>query len=155
MNLNVKLGKNFTTAFNKAVETYGEDFELLNGLHSSQLNFTTFIDNFTADNKNVADNTIDANANVGSKDIQSLLKEKGKSHDKLLAFNKIFYELQKAYGIKIAREWINLEFGPWLYMHDAPSSTYLPYCFAYDLSRLATEGLFFIDNYNNEPPRHL
>jgi hypothetical protein len=87
------LGKNFTTAFNKAVDTYGEDFELLNGLHASQLNFTTFIDNFTADNKNVADNTIDANANVDSKDIQSLLKEKGKSHDKLIAFNKIFYEL--------------------------------------------------------------
>ena len=40
-------------------------------------------------------------------------------------------------------------------MHDAPSSTYMPYCFAYDLSRLATEGLFFIDNYNNEPPKHL
>ena len=93
MNINVRLGKNFTTAFNKAVDTYGEDFELLNGLHASQLNFTTFIDNFTADNKNVADNTIDANANVGSKDIQSLLKEKGKSHDKLIAFNKIFYEL--------------------------------------------------------------
>jgi ribonucleoside-triphosphate reductase len=31
----------------------------------------------------------------------------------------------------------------------------MPYCFAYDLSRLATEGLFFIDNYNNEPPKHL
>ena len=40
-------------------------------------------------------------------------------------------------------------------MHDAPSATYFPYCFAYDLSRLAKEGLFFIDNYNNEPPRHL
>lgn len=155
MNINMKLGKNFTTAFNKAVDTYGEDFELLNGLHASQLNFTTFIDNFTADNKNVADNTVDPNANVDSKDIQSLMKEKGKSHDKLLAFNKIFYELQKKYGIKTAREWINLEFGPWLYMHDAPTSTYLPYCFAYDLSRLATEGLFFIENYNNEPPQHL
>lgn len=83
------------------------------------------------------------------------MKEKGKSHDKLLAYNKIFYELQKKYGIKVAREWINLEFGPYLYMHDAPSCTYLPYCFAYDLSRLATDGLFFIDNYNNEPPKHL
>lgn len=35
MNINMKLGKNFTTAFNKAVDTYGEDFELLNGLHAS------------------------------------------------------------------------------------------------------------------------
>jgi len=35
LNINVKLGKNFTTAFNKAVEKYGEDFELINGLHAS------------------------------------------------------------------------------------------------------------------------
>ena len=48
-----------------------------------------------------------------------------------------------------------MEMGPNLYMHDAPTSTFFSYCFAYDLSRLATEGLFFIDNYNNEPPKHL
>ena len=155
MLVNLKMGKNFTTAFNKMCEKYGEDFELLNGLHETQMNYGDFIDNFTKDNKNVADNTIDANANVSSKDIQSLLKEKGKSHDKLLAFNKIFYEMQKKYGIKTAREWLDLEFGPYLYLHDAPTSTYLHYCYAYDLSRLAKEGLFFIENYNNEPPQHL
>ena len=155
MNINIKISKNFTTAFNKVCEKYGEDFELINGFHDSQMNYTDFIDNFTKDNKNVADNTIDANANVSSKDIQSLLKEKGKSHDKLLAYNKIFYELQKKYGIKTAREWLDLDFGPFLYLHDAPTSSYFSYCFAYDLSRLAKEGLFFIDNYNNEPPKHL
>lgn len=155
MNINIKLGKNFTTQYNKMVEKYGEEFELINGFHDTQMNFTDFIDNFTKDNCNTADNTIDANANVSSKDIQSLLKEKGKSHDKLLAFNKIFYELQKKYGIKIARQWLELEFGPYLYLHDAPTATYLPYCYAYDLSRLATEGLFFIENYNNEAPKHL
>lgn len=155
MNINIKLGKNFTTTFNKMCEKYGEDFELLNGFHDTQMNYTDFIDNFTKDNKNVADNTIDANANVSSKDIQSLLKEKGKSHDKLLAFNKIFYELQKKYGIKTAREWLQLEFGPYLYLHDAPTASYFSYCYAYDLGRLAREGLFFIENYNNEPPKHL
>lgn len=155
MNINIKTNKNFTTQYNKMLEKYGEEFELINGLHDSQMNYGDFIDNFTKDNKNTADNTIDSNANVSSKDIQSLLKEKGKSHDKLIAFNKIFYELQKKYGIKIAREWLDLEFGPYLYMHDAPSASYFPYCFAYDLSRLAKEGLFFIENYNNEPPKHL
>lgn len=155
MNINIKTNKNFTTQYNKMLEKYGEEFELINGLHDSQMNYGDFIDNFTKDNKNTADNTIDSNANVSSKDIQSLLKEKGKSHDKLIAFNKIFYELQKKYGIKIAREWLDFEFGPYLYMHDAPSASYFPYCFAYDLSRLAKEGLFFIENYNNEPPKHL
>ena len=91
-----------------------------------------------------------------AKIFQSLLKEKGKSQDKLNAFNKIFYELQKKYGIKTAREWLELEFGPYLYLHDAPpSATYFPYCYAYDLTRLATEGLFFIENYNHEAPKHL
>lgn len=136
-------------------EKYGEDFELLNGFHETQMNYTDFIDNFTKDNQNVADSTIDANANVGTKDIQSLLKEKGKSHDKMLAFNKIFYELQKKYGVKTAREWLDLEFGPYLYMHDAPTTSFFHYCYAYDLTRLATEGLFFIENYNNNPPKHL
>lgn len=155
MKINIKTNKNFTTQYNKVTEKYGEEFELLNGLHDTQMNYGDFIDNFTKDNKNTADNTIDSNANVSSKDIQSLCKEKGKPHDKLIAFNKIFYELQKKYGIQTAREWLSLELGPYLYMHDAPSATYFPYCFAYDLSRLAKEGLFFIDNYNNEPPLHL
>ena len=29
------------------------------------------------------------------------------------------------------------------------------YCYAYDLNRLATEGLFFLKNYNNQAPKHL
>lgn len=155
MNKKIKLGKNFTTEFNKLTEEFGEEFEYINGFHESQLNGTDFIDNFTADNKPVADTTIDANASVTTKDIQSLLKEKDKSENKLLAFNKIFYELQKEYGIKIAREWLRYEMGTNLYMHDAPTTSFFSYCYAYDLSRVATEGLFFIDNYNNEAPKHL
>ena len=49
------------------------------------MNFSDFIDGFV--DKNVADVTIDANANASNKDIASLLCEKGKSHDKLFAFN--------------------------------------------------------------------
>lgn len=129
MNKKIKLSKNFTTEFNKLTEELGEEFELINGFHETQLNGTDFIDNFTADNKPVADTTIDANASVTTKDIQSLLKEKDKSENKLLAFNKIFYELQKEYGIKIAREWLAMEMGPFLYMHDAPTSTFFSYCY--------------------------
>jgi ribonucleoside-triphosphate reductase len=41
------------------------------------------------------------------------------------------------------------------YLHDFPSTTYVPYCYAYDLTRLANEGLFFLSNYNSKPPKHL
>lgn len=107
MVFNLKLNKNFTTAFNKMCEKYGEDFEFLNGFHDTQMNYTDFIDNFTRDN--ISEVTIDANANANRKDICSLNAEKSKSHDKLLSFNKIFYEIQKKYGIKDAREWLEAE----------------------------------------------
>lgn len=153
MNINIKTNKNFTTSFNKIIEKYGEEFEYLNGFHDTQMNYSDFIDGFV--DKNISEITIDANANANNKDIASLLSEKGKSHDKLLAFNKIFYEMNKKYGLNDAREWLESEYSGVYYLHDAPSSTYKPYCYAYDLTRLATEGLFFLNNYNSQPPQHL
>lgn len=153
MDINIKTGKNFTTSFNKVVDKYGEEFEILNGFHNSQMNFSDFIEGFI--DRNVADVTIDSNANASHKDIASLLAEKGKSHDKLFAFNKIFYEMNKKYGLSDAREWLEDEYSGAYYLHDAPSATYKPYCYAYDLTRLAKEGLFFLNNYNSEPPKHL
>lgn len=153
MNINIKTNKNFTTSFNKIIEKYGEEFEYLNGFHDTQMNYSDFIDRFV--DKNISEITIDANANANNKDIASLLSEKGKSHDKLLAFNKIFYEMNKKYGLNDAREWLESEYSGAYYLHDAPSSTYKPYCYAYDLTRLATEGLFFLNNYNSQPPQHL
>lgn len=153
MNIPVKMNKDFEKALTSVDSKYGEDFELLNGFHESQLNFSDFIDGFV--DKNVADVTIDGNANASHKDICSMLGEKGKSEDKLFAFNKIFYELKKKYGLRTAKEWLDTEYSGGFYLHDAPSATYKPYCYAYDLSRLATEGLFFLSNYNNQPPKHL
>ena len=153
MNINIKVNKDFERALQGVVSKYGEDFEMLNGFHESQLNYSDFIDGFV--DKNVADVTIDANANAHHKDICSLLGEKGKSEDKLFAFNKIFMELKKKYGLRIAKEWLDTEYSGGFYLHDAPSSTYKPYCYAYDLTRLANEGLFFLEDYNNEKPHHL
>lgn len=153
MNINIKTEKDFETALKKATEKYGEEFEYLNGFHDEQMNFSDFINGFI--DKNVADVTIDANANASNKDIVSLLSEKGKSHDKLFAFNKIFYEMKKKYGLNTAREWLEDEYSGAFYLHDFPSASTKPYCYAYDLTRLATEGLFFLNNYNNQAPKHL
>lgn len=147
------MNKDFERAFKKITDEYGEDFELLNGFHESQLNFSEFVNAFV--DKKVADVTIDSNANASNKDIRSLLSEKGKSNDKLIAFNKIFYEIKKKYGLKTAKEWLETEYNGGFYLHDAHTSTFMPYCYAYDLSRLAREGLFFLKNYNNKPPKHL
>lgn len=154
MNINIRLNKNFTTQFNKMLGEYGEEFAKLNGFGDNQLSFTDFIDNFI-DSETVADASVDGNANVGSKDMRTLMNEMPKAHRKLLAYNKIYYELNKQYGFKTANDWLNKEWTKALYMHDADTSTFVHYCFAYDLKDLAEKGLFFLNNFNAEPPQHL
>lgn len=154
MNINIRLIKNFTSAYNKMQDKYGEEIAKINGFSDGQLSFTDFIDNFTKTDT-VADVSVDGNANVGQKDMRTLLNEMPKSHRKLLAYNKIYYELNKKYGFKVANEWLENNWTQALYTHDADTSTYKPYCYAYTLKRLAEEGLFFLKNFNYEPAQHL
>ena len=154
MEITIKTDKDFDREVEHLRHKYGEDFEYLNGFHESQLNFSDFINGFVDEN-NVANSTIDANANASNKDIRSFLSEKDKPLNKLFGFSKIFYEFKKWYDLKTAKEWLEAEWSGAFYMHDAPTTSFLPYCYAYDLSTLANDGLFFLKNYNNEAPYHL
>ena len=155
MQINIKLNKNFTTQYNKLQAEYGEEIARLNGFGDEQLSYSDFIDNFI-DEKVVANSSIDGNSNVGRKDIVTLLSEMNKPHRKVLAYNKIYYEIQKKYGFKVANEWLRLDWEGKLYMHDADTSTFKSYCFAYDLKDLAEKGLYFIGGtFNPQPPKHL
>ena len=154
MDIKVRLNKNFTTAYNRMSDKYGEEIAYLNGFGDKQLSYTDFIDNFI-DKDTVADVSVDGNSNVGNKDMRTLMNEMPKPHRKLLAYNKIYYELNKRYGFVTANEWLENEWTKALYMHDADTSTYIHYCFAYDLKDVAEKGLFFLNNFNAEPPRHL
>ena len=154
MYINIELKRNFINAYNRLQNDYGEEMAALNGFSSGQLSYTDFIDNFI-DSDTVADASVDGNANVGQRDMVTLVNEMPKPHQKLLAFNKIFFEINKKYGFKAANDWLTAEYIGKLYLHDANTSTFFSYCFAYDLKDLAEKGLFFIDNFNAEPPKHL
>lgn len=154
MNINIRLKKNFATQFNKMAEMYGEEFAKLNGLSDDQLSLTDFINNFI-DTETVADASVDGNSNVSHKDMRTLMNEMPKPQRKLLSLHKIYYELNKKYGFKTANDWFQAEYSRALYLHDADTASFKPYCYAYTLKRLAEEGLFFVPNFNNEPARHL
>ena len=154
MEINIKLNRNFTTAYNRLLNEYGTEMATINGFSDEQLSYTDFIDNFVGSDT-VADASIDGNANVGQKDIVTLINEMPKPHQKLLAFNKIYQELNEKYGFKTANDWLKAEWDGHLYMHDANTTSFVHYCFAYDLKDLAEKGLYFIDNFNAEPPKHL
>lgn len=154
MNINIKTKKNFQTQFNRMAETYGEEFLRLQGLNEEKLSLTDFIDNFI-DSDNVANASVDSNANISQKDIVTLMSEMSKPHQKLLAFNKLYYELNKKYGFKIANEAMEQLWNYGLYMHDFNTTSFYHYCFAYDIQDIVEKGLFFIENYNAKPAKHL
>ena len=154
MDISLRVTKDFERCLEDLKKKYGEDFEYINGLHPSQLDFSEFLDNFVKQDT-MADATIDPNANAKHKDIRSFMTEKGKSEDKLFGLNKIFLEIKKKWGLRTARQWLEQEFSKGFYLNDSASASYFPYCWANDFTRLATEGLFFLDDYNNQPPKHL
>jgi len=171
MEIQLKLSKDFERFLEELKQKYGEDFEYINGVHPSQLDFSEFINNFV-DNYTLADSSIDPNANANHKDIRSFMTEKAKSEDKLFGLNKIFLEIKKRWGLRTAKQWLEQEFSRGFYLNDSTTASYFPYCWANDFTRLATEGLFFLNGsvitdhdgnrleidgvtYNNKPPKHL
>ena len=155
MKIDINLTKDFERFFNVLNETYGEDFAEINGLSEEKLSFTDYINNFSK-KKTVADASIDGSSNVKNQDIVTLRSEMGKPHEKLLAYNKIFLEMKQIFGLRKAKKWMELEWNKALYLHDANTATFVPYCFAYDITKLAEEGLFYLDHHDKpEPPQHL
>ena len=154
MNISLELNTDFERCLDDLRIKYGEDFELINGVHPSQLDYSEFLSKFVAQST-VADATVDPNANARHKDIRSFMTEKGKAEDKLFGLNKIFLEIKKKWGLRTAKKWLEQEFSRGFYLNDSTTASYYPYCWANDLTRLATEGLFFLADYNNIPPHHL
>ena len=156
MKININLDNDFEKKVNQLKSKYGDELARINGFSDEQLDYTSFIDNFI-DSETVSEATIDESANVdsGTKDVRNLLDEMSKPHSKLLSLNKIYYEVKKAYGKKIANEWLEDEWTGALYLHDAPSTSFYSYCYAYELKNLAERGLYFLPKSNTEPPKHL
>ena len=154
MHIELQVNKDFERFLEELRRKYGEEFEYINGVHPAQLDYSQFLQKFVKNNT-LADTSIDPNANANHRDIRSFMTEKGKSEDKLFALSKIFYEIKKKYGLRTAKAWLEQEFSKGFYLNDSATSSFFPYCWANDLSRLATEGLFFLGNYNNLPAKHL
>lgn len=154
MEISINLDSDFEKQLRKLKAKYGEEITKINGFSDEQLDYTNFIDNFV-DSSNVANATIDPNANASTKDIRGLLDEMNKPHCKMLSFNKIYYEIKKKHGKRMANKWLEDEFSGALYMHDASSASFYSYCYAYELQALAERGLYFLPKSNTSPANHM
>lgn len=154
MQIELDLNNDFLKKLNELALKYGENFKIMNGLSDSHLDFNNYIRQFVRSNS-VSDVTIDSNANVTTHDVRTMISDMVKPHMKLISFDKIFKKFKEKYGIDQANEWLEGEWNGAFYLHDSSSSAFIPYCYAYDLDKLVEKGLFFIDKFRTEAPKHL
>lgn len=155
----ISLNEDFERQFQEFKRNHSYDYIKITGLQPKQLDFAGYIRDFCEAN-NQADNSVDGTSNSASKDIVSLENDISKPIFKMVALNKIYTKLQEKYGEDVANSWLHSELIGRSYLHDAHSSTFIPYCYAYDLTKLANEGLFFLSGnsgipYCNKPANHL
>ena len=133
--------EDFEKTLQKIKKNYPYELFAVTGIQPKMFDFVTYIKNFCESNI-VADESIDGTSNSSSKDIVALEKDINKPLFKMVALNKIFIKMRERYGEDLAVTWLESEILGKLYLHDAHTSTFVPYCYAYDLTRLAKEGLF-------------
>nr|CAI9751426.1 anaerobic ribonucleoside reductase large subunit [uncultured phage]CAI9752312.1 anaerobic ribonucleoside reductase large subunit [uncultured phage] len=155
----ISLDEDFEQEFQNFKRNHNYSYIKLSGLQPKQLDVAGYIRDFCEAN-NQADNSIDGTSNSASKDIVALENDISKPMFKMVALNKIFTKLAEKYGSDVANDWLDSELSGKSYLHDAHSSTFIPYCYAYDLTKLANEGLFFLSHtagipYYSQPAKHL
>jgi len=149
----LSLDNQFEEKLNQLKSQYGDEMMKIEGMSDSQLDTTQFFANFM-NNNTVADASIDDNANVTGKTINTMISESQKPFLKLLSRNKIYIEMKEEFGKNVADEFLEKAVNGQLYEHDSHLSSYLPYCFAFSVNPIVKKGLFFLEEMKANAPQH-
>jgi len=152
-NFPMTLDRQFKNKLEELHDKFGTQMMTIEGLAPHQLDTCNFFKAFM-ETKTVADASIDDNANVGSKNINTMINESTKPFTKLLSKNKIYIEMKEEFGKEVADEYLEACVSGTLYEHDSHSSSFMPYCFAYSVKPIVEKGLFFIGEMKAKPPKH-
>lgn len=150
---NLSLDSQFEEKMKELNSKYGDSMMKVEGMSYSQFDIPKFFDNFM-NNKTIADASIDPNANVTNKNINTMINESQKALLKLLSRNKIYIEMKEEFGKKVADDFLEKAINGELYEHDSHLSSYLPYCFAFSVKPIVDKGLFFLNEMKANAPKH-
>ncbi len=133
-------------------DKYPKSIFELEGISDEDLDTTSFARKYFS-KKNVADSSIDANANVQIKNVTTFKSEIHKGLDKLNSFHLLWKTARKHWGIREANRLCEKELNKDINIQDF-HGFYLSYCFAFDCIDLVEQGLPFITNKPSGPARH-
>ena len=143
----------FVDLMERLKKQYGEKMFEISGIGDKQLDINSFSKNFFGDDSNVADKSIDANANAGQKSVTGWTAESAKPQMKLNAYYQLWDSALKKHGIKRANRFIEYEISGAIRINDFFMWN-KPYCWASSLNSLVETGMPFHKNPNIGPIKH-
>lgn len=138
----------FVNLISKLKNKYGEKIFEIHGISDKDLDITQFPKKFYSKSaKAVASVSIDANANVSSKDISQYTYERFKPQQKMNSIYLLYKWVKKLFSKKDAEIAIERIISGDIFVNDLVDIE-KSYCFAIDLNNLLADGMDFFDGKN-------
>jgi len=144
----------FVDLMHKLEKKYGDKIFAIQGIANDHLDLVQFSRSFFAKSaSNVADVSVDGNANVTEKNIMQYNYEAGKALMKLNSLYLLYKWVKKFWKREVAAEALEKVVNGELFVNDLVHFG-MPYCYAFDLRSLLTEGMnFYKGNMPINPPK--
>lgn len=146
--------RDFINCLNRLHRQYGDDvFEVL-GIANRNLDIARFSEEFfNKATANVADVSVDDNANVSEKNISHYESESTKALQKLNSLATMYLWVKKCFSKKDADVALEKVLNGELFINDSTKWNF-PYCFSFDLRNLLYDGMsFFSGGFKILPPK--
>ncbi|MFA5071292.1 MAG: anaerobic ribonucleoside-triphosphate reductase [Candidatus Pacearchaeota archaeon] len=146
--------RNFINTLNRLHRKYGDPVFEVSGIANRNLDIALFSEDFFSKSvANIADVSVDDNANVSEKNISHYDAESTKALQKLNSIATMYEWVEKCYSKKDADIALEKLMNGEIFLNDATKYNY-PYCFSFDLRNLLFGGMnFFKGNFKIHPPK--
>ena len=152
MQINFSFDKEFECKWNELEQKYPELLEI-EGLKREQLDFTELMASFYNQQAVIADQSIDSNSNICSRNVTNIKREVSKPYFKLNFLYMMWRKLRKLYNLDIANEFLENQIIGKIYCNDAYEL--LSYCYNFSTFDIATNGLAYEEKIISIAPKHL
>ena len=134
-------------------DDYGTEIFDIEGI-GKQLDISEYGRKFFSNSKNIADDSVDANANVDDVTVVAYENESVKPLFRLNSLYLLWKELTKLYGEQFAQEVVESQILGDVYINDL-SGVQKSYCYNFSAYDVMTKGLPFVKKVDSKPPKYL
>lgn len=144
----------FVDYMEELYKKYGEEIFEIQGIANKYMDICQFSRDFFGNSTCVADVSVDANANVREKNVTQYNFENNKAVMRLNSLYMMYKKIKEIYDVDSAKIALDKVISGELFVNDLHTYASMPYCFAFDLRNLITNGMnFYHGNMNIGAPK--